>query len=118
MKELKEVQQLIQRNSDNKDTEGIKASEECASMEEISGNKENITYIDDGRSIADMNIEGFSWYNKNSRKKQQNEITKLDISFKERKAMILGALSVILPMAGLIILLYAGAFLLLSLWLN
>ena len=55
--------------------------------------------IDDGRVIADMNVEGMPWYNKNSRgekkKKQKNDPDRP--TAKETRAMIIAAYKAYLP---------------------
>ncbi len=53
MSNFKEADQIVQRNKVENEPEVKKAR-----------NKKN-EFIDDGRSIADMNIEGFSWYTPN-----------------------------------------------------
>lgn len=50
------------------------------------------------------------------KEKVNKNLTELKITGKEQRAMILGALSVILPIALLLIGLYFGAFLLIYLW--
>lgn len=147
MNNFKKVQYLLQKNvvddeisnnikkTDNeeieKDTsdnliganENIRSTnKEINSNNETNSNKERskgkAKFVDDGRSIADLNIEGFSWYIPKRLKREKTELANLNISKKERKAMILGAFSAILPVAGFIIVMYAGAFLLLSMWLK
>ena len=70
--------------------------------------------IDTETTIADMNVEGFRWYDPR-RKKQQN--TAGDVSKKEYWAMVRGAFAAMLPIIFCII---GGAllgFLLMYLWL-
>lgn len=53
---------------------------------------------DDGRVIADMNIEGFSWYQKNRPAKRDKEQERLDKpTRKELRAMIFAAYKAYLP---------------------
>ena len=70
--------------------------------------------LDMETTIADMNVEGMSWYD--PARKSGKEPPKL--SKKEQRAMILGAYRAMLPMIGCIL---AGAllmFLLAYLWLG
>ena len=72
--------------------------------------------LDTETTFADMNIEGFSWYNPDKKKNPSKPIGK--VSKKEYWAMVRGAFSAMLPMIGCII---AGAlivFLLAYLWLG
>lgn len=74
-------------------------------------------FVDDQRSLTDMNVPGFSWYLPKRYSKERQQINDLKITRKERLAMIIGALQVILPMALMILLLFFGAFLVIMLWL-
>lgn len=112
MNNFKKAELLLQKNAE--DVSAIQYFN-TAKQKGIKGRKK---FVDDGRSIADMNIEGFSWYVSKHWKKEQNELVNLKLSKKELKAMILGAFSVVLPMTGFIAVMYAGAFLLISLWLK
>ena len=56
--------------------------------------------LDMETTIADMNVEGFSWYDPN-RKKGKTE--KVSVTKKEQRAMILGAYRAMLPMIGCIL---------------
>ncbi|MBR2330712.1 MAG: hypothetical protein IKA40_05640 [Clostridia bacterium] len=70
--------------------------------------------IDTETTIADMNVEGFRWYDPHRKKKQK---TVSDVSKKEYRAMVRGAFAAMLPMICCII---GGAllvFLLMYLWL-
>ncbi len=71
--------------------------------------------LDMETTVADMNVEGFSWYdpNRKSGKRQKVSVTK-----QEERAMIWGAYRAMLPMIGCIL---AGALfviLLAFLWLK
>ena len=61
--------------------------------------------IDDQTTIADMNVEGFSWYDPHRKKNPGAQPTKL--SRKEYWAMVRGAFSAMLPLIGCM--LVAGA---------
>ena len=53
-----------------------------------------IEYVDDDRTVADMNVEGMPWYVKSGydRKKAEKKL-----SFKEKAAIIFGAYRAYLP---------------------
>lgn len=55
--------------------------------------------VDDGRVIADMNVEGMPWYRKNSRqeKKKQQKNDPDRPTAKETRAMIIAAYKAYLP---------------------
>ena len=53
--------------------------------------------LDTETTFADMNVEGFSWYNPNIKKQRAQ---KVEISRKEYWAMVFGAFRAILPMVG------------------
>ena len=91
-------------------------------------------WIDDGRTIAPMNVEGMPWHDRgvaNKRPSKENTADKatrrkadkekksadwqaLQLSTKERRAMIWGGILAILPWA----LLYAGLFFLAMLFID
>ena len=105
MSDFKKVNEIIKRNIEDED-------------EHIRGNKRKKEYIDDGRSIADLNIEGFSWYVPKRYSQERKNLNELKITRKERVAMIIGALQAILPIAITILILYFGVFVFISAWLN
>lgn len=74
--------------------------------------------IDDGRTIAHMDFDGMPWLQRRKRsqknKDQPSEWDKLDLSRKERRAMIFGGILAILPWAFL----YAALFFLAMLFLD
>lgn len=71
--------------------------------------------LDMETTIADMNVEGFSWYDPNLKNKKKERVS---LSKKEERAMILGAYRAMLPMI-LCILAGAGLMILLAyLWLK
>ena len=45
---------------------------------------------DDGRTIADMNVEGMPWYRPHKTKRSQNGSEPLDLTRKEKFWMIMG----------------------------
>ena len=71
--------------------------------------------LDTETSFADMNVEGFRWYNP---RKKKGKTDKVQLSRKEYWAMVRGAFSAMLPLIGCM--LVAGALIvaLAILWLN
>ena len=73
--------------------------------------------LDTETSFADMNVEGFGWYDpsakKNKRKKPDTKITR-----KEYRAMVKGAYLAMLPMIIAIIAGFLLVFLIAYLWLK
>ncbi len=72
--------------------------------------------LDTQTTVADMNVEGFRWYDptlKKGGKKQTPDLTK-----KEQRALIRGAYKAMLPMIFCIGIVFAAMFLLAWLWLR
>ena len=71
--------------------------------------------LDTETTFADMNVEGFSWYDPNmsTRKKQTTQLTK-----KEQRALLWGAVRAMLPMIACILSGMLLIFLLAFLWLK
>lgn len=116
------AKEIAKKNSINKEQDNAKEQENKnvkSDAIESTKKKKKVVYIDDGHAIADMNVEGFSWYNKQKFKKfnkDRQPLVDLRINHRERIAMILGALSVIMPIVIIMGLLYGGVFLLLYFW--
>lgn len=72
-------------------------------------------YKDDGRTIADMNVEGFSWYNKNKPRDSKNQIY---LTRKERRAIFHAMVSKMMPIAIIALVALTLSFLLIKLWLS
>lgn len=72
-------------------------------------------YKDDGRTIADMNVEGFSWYNKNKPRDPKNQIY---LTRKERRAIFQAMVSKMIPIAIISLVALTLSFLLIKLWLS
>ncbi|WP_312104330.1 hypothetical protein [Lachnoclostridium sp.] len=106
MSDFKKVGQIIERNK----VENEKDSKDAT--------KKKPTFVDDGRSITDMNIEGFSWYMPKKYSTERQKLSDLKLTTKERVAMIFGALQAILPVAITMFILLFGVFLLIALWLS
>jgi hypothetical protein len=77
--------------------------------------RKKIDNLDTETTIANMNVEGFSWYDPNmgTRKKQNTQLTK-----KEQRALIRGAFRAMLPMIICILSGMLLMFLLAFLWLK
>ena len=73
--------------------------------------------LDTQTTFADMNVEGFRWYDP-SRKKNGAKQDKIKLSRKEYWAMVRGAFAAYLPMFLCILIGMLAIFLLASLWLN
>jgi uncharacterized membrane protein YdbT with pleckstrin-like domain len=68
--------------------------------------KKKTDIVDDGRTIADMNVDGMPWYKSEKMIKSKQKLLDLNLTKKERRAMIFGALFAYLP----IYLIIVGAF--------
>ncbi len=79
--------------------------------------KKKVYDDDDGRTIANMNVDGMRWYN--PKKEEENEkkrkVKELKVSRKERRAMILGAYLAYLP--AFLCILFGFTIVALLLWL-
>ena len=70
-------------------------------------NKKKPSFVDDGRTIANMNVEGMPWYSEPKNKpenKGENDFT--DLTFKEKRAMMRGFLGAALLIAALFLLVF------------
>ncbi|HAN21410.1 MAG: hypothetical protein A2Y15_09380 [Clostridiales bacterium GWF2_36_10] len=74
--------------------------------------------IDDGRTIANMDVPGFRWHTPEKQKRKRKELVELGISKQERRAMIKGALLAIFPVVFAFITLFFVAFLIIHFWLT
>ncbi len=72
--------------------------------------------LDTQTTVADMNVEGFSWYDPAKKKNPSRETPKL--TKKEQKALIRGAYKAMLPMIGCMVAVGLFMFLLVFLWLK
>ena len=71
---------------------------------------------DDGRTIADMNVEYRPKHDAHEAERQK--LRELNITPRERRAMIKGALAVMLPVALGVMLCVAALFMIAYLWLR
>lgn len=75
-------------------------------------------FIDNGETIANMNVEGMPWYKSEKEQKKRKELMSLNISRHERRAMIWGAFLAYLPIYLIIIGSFGLIFLVLYIILN
>lgn len=75
---------------------------------------------DDGRTIANMNVDGLPWYqpNKEENDKKKRRMQELKVTRQEKWAMIKGAYLAYLPMLLCILSAFAIVMLLIQLWLS
>lgn len=75
--------------------------------------------IDTQTTFADMNVEGFRWYDpsKKNNNTEDNQKKRVDLTKKEKRAMIRGAYLAMLPFIGCVVLALCIIFLLAYLWL-
>ena len=81
----------------------------------MANKRRKIDNLDTETTFAEMNVEGFSWYdpNRGKRKAQQTQLTK-----KEERALMRGAVRAMLPMIICILSGMLLMFLLAYLWLK
>lgn len=60
--------------------------------------RKNNDFVDDGSTVADMNVEGFHWYQSKKSKEKKKEFVDLGLNPKERRAMVKGAFLAFLPL--------------------
>ena len=74
--------------------------------------------LDTTTSFADMNVDGFKWYNPKAKQKKQGEMKKVKtkVSRKEYWAMVRGAFAAIAPFILISILMFGLVFLLAYFW--
>jgi hypothetical protein len=76
--------------------------------------KQKIIYIDDGRTVVDMDVEGFPWHGAKKKKKADADRP----TFKEKLAIVLGAYRAYLPYFVIVAATLLIAFFVLRLWLK
>lgn len=117
MSDLKKDEAIPDNNQENnKDTRKEQDTKRQAFKKKSS--KKKPEFIDDGRSIADMNVEGFSWYMPKKFQTERQNLSDLKLTRKEKWAMIIGAFKAIIPVVFVMIALLFGLFLLMALWLS
>lgn len=100
-----------QENKPQEDMEDMPKTEETQEVVE----KKAEQPLDTETTFADMNVEGFSWYNP---KKKKGKSEKVSVSKKEYRAMVRGAFAAMLPMFLCILSAFAIVFLLAYFWLK
>lgn len=74
-------------------------------------------FKDDGRTIADMNVEGMPWYNPHKKNTASSE--PLHLTRAEKRAMFMGIMSELIPLVLTIVVVFTLVFLALDLfWLR
>jgi len=81
-------------------------------------NKNYKPFTDDGRTISNMNVEGFRWHTTEKNRRQRKEFADLNINKEERRAMMKGALQSIFPIVIAFIGMFLAIFMLIFVWLN
>ncbi len=72
--------------------------------------------LDTETTFADMNVDGFRWYDPNRKNGKKNAIGK--VTRKEYWAMVKGAFSALLPFLGCLLVGFGLVFLLIMVWLR
>lgn len=80
-------------------------------------NKREKDELDTETTIADMNIEGFKWYNP-SKKKESSSSEPIKLTRKERIAVIIGAYRALFPFIAIIVLVFILVFSIAYVWLK
>lgn len=71
---------------------------------------------DDGRTVADMNVEGMPWYRSKKARKNGKEVSQLDLSRKERRAVVWAGVKAVLPAAICAVAGMTAAIIIVALW--
>ncbi|MDE5666698.1 MAG: hypothetical protein K2I29_00460 [Clostridia bacterium] len=74
--------------------------------------------LDTTTSFADMNVDGFKWYNPNAKKQDESRKNRQKVSRKEYWAMVRGAFAAIAPFIIISVLMFSFVFLLAYFWLK
>lgn len=72
--------------------------------------------LDTETTFADMNVEGFSWYNPSRKKNANKSVPK--VTKKEYWAMVRGAFAAMLPLIGIVVTASLLIFLFAYIWLK
>jgi hypothetical protein len=65
--------------------------------------QKKMNFEDHGETIANMNVEGFSWYQDEKSVKRKKTLIDLNLTTRERRALVGGAFKAYLPMFLVII---------------
>ena len=74
--------------------------------------KKKEKFIDDGYTVANMNVEGLPWFMSEKHVKAKKKLVDLNLSRKERRAMMRGAFLAYMPVFLIILTGFVGAYLL------
>ena len=76
--------------------------------------------LDTTTSFADMNVDGFKWYNPKAKKQQQSDLKKVKtkVTRKEYWAMVRGAFAAIAPFILISIIMFTLVFVAAYFWLK
>ncbi|MGL4738735.1 MAG: hypothetical protein ACRCW2_14880 [Cellulosilyticaceae bacterium] len=81
--------------------------------------KKKTEFVDDGRTIANMNVEGLPWYISKDAYQTKSQLQELHLTKEERRAMIWAAMSMMIPILVVVTLSFFGVFLFLDIfWLR
>lgn len=81
-------------------------------MKKTEKKKDEIIWIDDGRTVSDMNVEGMPWYVKGGYRKDKAE----RVTLREKLAVVFGAYKAYLPVLAITALSIGAVFLLILIW--
>ena len=79
-------------------------------------NKTKIDELDTETTFADMNVEGFKWYD--PAKKKGKGLDQVNVTKKEYRSMIKGAYSALIPVLVTVVVIFVVLFCLAYLWLS
>ncbi|MDD3712843.1 MAG: hypothetical protein PHZ28_05060 [Candidatus Izemoplasmatales bacterium] len=74
--------------------------------------KKKEKFIDEGYTVANMNVEGLPWFMSEKHVKAKKKLVDLNLSGKERRAMMRGAFLAYMPVFLIILTGFVGAYLL------
>lgn len=74
--------------------------------------------LDTTTSFADMNVDGFKWYNPKAKKQSDMKKVKTKVSRKEYWAMVRGAFAAIIPFILISIVIFSLVFLVAYFWIK
>lgn len=100
------------------ETENTPATEDDPKRKKSKRGRDKPGFYDDGRVLADMNVDGFSWYAPSARGKKAVKNDPDKATKKETRAMIVAQLKIILPRMLIVIGSFVLVMLLCTLWLN
>ena len=78
--------------------------------------KRKVEELDTETTFADMNVDGFRWYD--PAKKKGKGLDQVQVTKKEYRSMIKGALSALVPVLIITVLIFIALFCVAYLWLS